>query len=236
MFKIIPAIDILNGQVVRLTKGDYNASTIYSSDPREFAKKLEPIGFIHLVDLDGAKAGRPINLETIKAIRQTVNCPLEVGGGIRDRASAKVLLDLGIDRIILGSIALKNKTLTKALVEEYGDKIVIGVDTKNGRVAAEGWLETSSTTGLALIMEMEKIGVKNIICTDIACDGMLTGPNLELYKELTAKTKLNIIASGGVGNIQDVTALKKIKNLGGVIIGKAIYEERITIEELLNLA
>lgn len=236
MFKIIPAIDILNGQAVRLTKGDYAQVKVYSNNPAEFAKKFEPFGFIHLVDLEGAKAGRPINLETLKKIRTAVNCKLEVGGGVRTKEDAKTLLDLGIDRIILGSIALKNKKLTEELVNLYGNKIAIGIDTKNGRVAAEGWLETSQTTGLALIKEMEKIGVKTVICTDITRDGTLTGPHIELYKELTEQTKINIVASGGIGNIDDVKALKKIKKLGGIIIGKAIYEERVSIEELLELA
>lgn len=236
MFKIIPAIDIINGQAVRLTKGDYTQVKIYSDDPTQFAKKLEPFGFIHLVDLDGAKAGRPINLETLKKIRAAVDCKLEVGGGIRTKADAKTILELGIDQIILGSIALKDKKLTEELVSDHGEKIVVGVDTKNGRVAAEGWLETSQTTGLALIKEMEKIGIKTVICTDIARDGTLTGPNMELYKELTEHTKTNIIASGGIGNIDDVKALKKIKRLGGIVIGKAIYEGRVSIEELLELA
>jgi phosphoribosylformimino-5-aminoimidazole carboxamide ribotide isomerase len=236
MFKIIPAIDIINSQAVRLTKGDYAQIKVYSDDPAKFAKKFEPFGFIHLVDLDGAKAGRPINLETLKKIRAAVDCKLEVGGGIRTKTDAKTVLNLGIDQIILGSIALKNKKLTEELVSAYGSKIVIGVDTKNGRVAAEGWLETSQTTGLALIKEMEKIGIKTVICTDIARDGTLTGPNIELYQELTEQTKINIVASGGIGNIDDVKALKKIKKLGGIVIGKAIYEERVSIEELLELA
>lgn len=236
MFKIIPAIDILKGQVVRLLKGDYAKATIYSSQPEVFAKKLAVLGNLHLVDLDGAKAGKPVNLDAIKKIRAAADCPIEVGGGIRTMADAEKIFALGVDKIILGSIALKDKNLTAQLVAKYGSKIIIGVDTKNGRVAAEGWIETSKTTALALIKAMEQLGVKNIIYTDIARDGTLTGPNLEAYQELVKTTKINIIASGGIANIEDIKGLQKIKNLGGVIIGKAIYEEKISIEELLEIA
>ncbi|MDC0977778.1 1-(5-phosphoribosyl)-5-[(5-phosphoribosylamino)methylideneamino]imidazole-4-carboxamide isomerase [bacterium] len=236
MFKIIPAIDLLDNKVVRLKRGDYTQVTIYSEYPEEFARKWSVFNRIHLVDLDGAKEGQPINLDAIKKIRSTVDCELELGGGLRTEADVQKIFDLGINYAILGSVALKDKELTKKLVDQYGEKIIIGVDAKDGMISTEGWLDDSTTTVFELVKEMENIGVDSIIYTDINRDGMLTGPNTEAYQELVAKTKVKIIASGGISNIEDIKNLKKITGLGGVIVGKALYENKILKEELLSIA
>lgn len=235
MFKPIPAIDILNGQVVRLTQGDYARNKIYEKDPAVIARQWEKAGarLIHLVDLDGAKAGRPVNLESIAKIRAAVSCELELGGGLRTEADVEKIFTLGIDYAILGSIALKNKPLTKKLVNKYKNKIIIGIDTKHGKVATEGWLEDSEIEALDLIKEMEKIGVQKIIYTEISRDGTLNGIDLKLYKKLSTATKIEILASGGVACLADVQALAKLP-LGGVIIGKALYENKIKVQELFK--
>jgi phosphoribosylformimino-5-aminoimidazole carboxamide ribotide isomerase len=236
MFEPIPAIDILNGQAVRLTKGDYGQVTVYG-DPVAFAKKWAAAGAttIHLVDLDGAKAGQPVNTATIKAIRQAVSCELELGGGLRTLEAVTETLALGINRVILGSIALKDRPLTEFLVKEFGgEKIVIGIDAKDGFVAAEGWIETSTVRVETLLEIMAAIGVTTVVYTDISRDGMLQGPNLRAYQTIVGKTTISIIASGGISKLADVKDLAKIKGLSGVIVGKALYENRINIEELFS--
>lgn len=236
MFEAIPAIDILNAQAVRLTKGDYEQVTVYHDYPEEMARAFELAGAptIHLVDLDGARLGRPVNLHVIEKIRLAVRCRLELGGGLRTAEDVARVLDLGIERVILGSVALKNRRLTEELVKKYGRRIVIGIDARNGFVATEGWLESSSVTVEALVKEMENIGVQTIIYTDISRDGMLSGPNLEAYKAIVTKTKMEIIASGGISGLKDVQALKTIPGLAGVVVGKAIYEKKVTLEELFS--
>ena len=236
MFQPIPAIDILGGQVVRLTQGDYACSQVYDADPAAAAQKWQAAGarLIHLVDLDGARAGRPVNLESLSKIRAAVTCELELGGGLRTEADVQKVLGLGLNYAILGSVALKDKPLTQKLVEKYADKIIIGIDARRGKVATEGWLENSDTDALALIKEMENIGVRKIIYTEITRDGTLRGVDLELYKKLCACTKIEIIASGGVASNEDVRALAAIPGLGGVIIGKALYENKIDLKELFK--
>ncbi|GBR75448.1 1-(5-phosphoribosyl)-5-[(5-phosphoribosylamino) methylideneamino]imidazole-4-carboxamide isomerase [Candidatus Termititenax persephonae] len=233
MFKLIPAIDILGGQVVRLTKGDYAHSTVYDAHPAAVARKWEKAGarLIHLVDLDGAKAGRPVNLESLSKIRAAVSCALEVGGGLRTEAAVEKILALGIDYAILGSAALKDQPLTKKLIEKYADKIIIGIDARQGQAAAEGWLEDSGTDALNLIKTMEKIGAQKIIYTEITRDGTLGGVDTGLYQKLADYTKIEIIASGGAASVADVQGLARLR-LGGVIIGKALYEGKIPLSLL----
>lgn len=228
--KIIPAIDILGGQVVRLTKGDYAQSKVYDIDPAVAARRWQDAGarLIHLVDLDGAKAGRPVNLDALAKIRAAVDCELELGGGLRTAEDVEKIFALGINYAILGSIALKNKALTQTLVEKYTDKIIIGIDARHGKVATEGWLENSDTDALDLIKEMEKIGVRKIIYTEISRDGTLSGIDQGLYKKLTAYTKIKIVASGGAASQEDVQKLAELP-LDGVIIGKALYEGKIKL-------
>ncbi|MDR2430746.1 MAG: 1-(5-phosphoribosyl)-5-[(5-phosphoribosylamino)methylideneamino]imidazole-4-carboxamide isomerase [Candidatus Margulisbacteria bacterium] len=235
MFKIIPAIDILNGQVVRLTGGDYARSKAYDTDPAAVARKWQDAGarLIHLVDLDGARAGQPINLAAVRSIRQAVSCELELGGGLRAETDVEKIFALGINYAILGSLALKNKTLTRRLAVKYADKIIIGVDARRGKVAVEGWLENSNTDALDLLEELEKSGVRKVIYTEISRDGALNGADIKLYKKLSAYTKIEIIASGGVASLADVRQLAALP-LGGVIIGKALYENKINPRELFE--
>jgi len=240
---ILPAIDILSGKCVRLFQGDYNKETVYSDTPAEMAKKWEKSGaeYIHLVDLDGAKKGRPINIDTIKAICCSVSIPCEIGGGIRTQANAEVLFNAGVARVILGTAACENRELVTTLLHRYGcDRIVIGIDAKDGKVAVKGWLEDSGIDTLDLAIEFSRIGISRFIYTDISRDGALTGPNFEaVIKFCKAVPNCQVIASGGVGSIDHVKKLFKIykteENLEGVIIGKALYDNKITLEEILEI-
>lgn len=235
--KLYPAIDLKDGKCVRLLQGDYNEVTVYSNHPGEMAKKWESLGgdFLHIVDLDGAKAGKGINEAAICEIVNAVNIPIELGGGIRTLEDIKLQLDRGVNRVILGSAAIKNKGLVKEAIETFGaEKIVVGVDAKGGMVAIEGWLEVTDTTALAFCKELEKMGVQTVIYTDIAKDGMMQGPNIEETKKLVEETKLQIVASGGVSSLDDLKALEQI-GVHGAIIGKAIYTGAIQLEEAVAL-
>lgn len=233
---IFPAIDIKDNKCVRLLQGDFDKVNIYGDDPSEMAKKWEDKGsqFIHIVSLNGARGEGNMNDESIKKILQTVNIPIQIGGGIREEKRVKELLDLGVNRVILGSMAVKNKELLEELVKKYKDKIVVSIDAKDGKVATEGWEEVSSVDSLQLCKELEEIGVKTIVYTDISKDGMMTGPNFDIYEKLSKETNLDIIASGGVTTIDDVTKLNSM-NLYGAIIGKALYENKIELKEVLSL-
>lgn len=235
--KLYPAIDLKDGKCVRLLQGDYNEVTVYGNHPGEMAKKWESLGgdFLHIVDLDGAKAGKGINEAAIKDIVASVNIPIELGGGIRSLEDIKLQLDRGVNRVILGSAAIKNRALVKEAIETFGtEKIVVGVDAKGGMVAIEGWLEVTDTTALAFCKELERMGVQTVIYTDIAKDGMMQGPNIEETKKLVDETNLQIVASGGVSSLEDLKALEKI-GVHGAIIGKAIYTGAIQLEEAVAL-
>lgn len=231
--KLYPAIDLKDGKCVRLLQGDYNEVTVFGNDPSEMAKKWESLGgaFLHIVDLDGAKAGKGINEAAIKSIVEAVNIPIELGGGIRSIEDIKLQLDRGVNRVILGSAAIKNKTLVREAVETFGaDKIVVGVDAKGGKVAIEGWLEVTEVTALDFCKELEKMGVRTVIYTDIAKDGMMQGPNIEETEKLVKETNLDIIASGGVSSMADLEKLEAI-HVHGAIIGKALYIGAIDLQE-----
>ncbi len=238
---ILPAIDILDGKCVRLFQGDYSKETVYSSSPIEIAKKWEQQGaeFIHLVDLDGAKLGKPVNLNIIKDICNNVTVPCELGGGIRSFSDAEKMLLAGVSRVILGTAACKNENLVFSLINKYGpEKIVIGIDAKDGMVAVEGWLESSSIDAYKLAVKFAEKGVKRFIYTDILRDGALIGPNFDsVTKFCTAVPNCNVIASGGVGNAKHVKRLEQISieysNLEGVIIGKALYANRMSLKDIL---
>ena len=235
--KLYPAIDLKDGKCVRLLQGDYNEVTVYGNHPGEMAKKWESLGgdFLHIVDLDGAKAGKGINEAAIKEIVASVSIPIELGGGIRSIEDIRLQLDRGVNRVILGSEAIKNRALVKEAIETFGpEKIVVGVDAKGGMVAIEGWLEVTDTTALAFCKELEKMGVQTVIYTDIAKDGMMQGPNIEETKKLVDETNLQIVASGGVSSLEDLKALEKI-GVHGAIIGKAIYTGAIQLEEAVAL-
>lgn len=233
---IFPAIDIKDNKCVRLLQGDFDKVNIYGDDPSAMAKKWENKGsqFIHIVSLNGARGEGNVNDKSIKKILQTVNIPIQIGGGIRDKKRVKELLDLGVERVIVGSMAVKDKKLLKELVEKYKEKIVVSIDAKNGKVAIEGWEEISAIDSVELCKELEEIGVKTIVYTDISKDGMMIGPNFDIYEKLSKETNLDIIASGGVTTIEDIKKLKSM-NLYGAIIGKALYENKIELKEVLNL-
>lgn len=236
--KIIPAIDIRGGNCVRLFQGDYAKETVYGTDPAAQAKAWQDAGaeIIHLVDLDGAKAGHPVNLEAIEAICKAVTIPCELGGGIRTVEDAKAVLDLGISRVILGTVACDNPKLAETFISQFGtEKIVVGIDAKDGKVATRGWVETSSTDAFALARKLYLFGVSRIIYTDIATDGALCGPNLKSVENLCDLIpECNVIASGGVSSAKDIADLNALgkANLEGAIVGKALYDGRVTFADL----
>ncbi|WP_320047882.1 1-(5-phosphoribosyl)-5-[(5-phosphoribosylamino)methylideneamino]imidazole-4-carboxamide isomerase [uncultured Ilyobacter sp.] len=230
---IFPAIDLKDGKAVRLSKGDFNNVDVFSDKPWEVAKGFEEKGaeWIHLVDLDGAKDGENKNLDVIKKIREVVNVKLQLGGGIRTLETAEMLLNMGIDRIILGTAAIENPELLKNLVEKYGEKIAVSVDEKNGKAATKGWLEESSIGAFDLCKSLKETGVKTIIYTDISKDGMMAGPNFDAYVKIN-KLGVDVIASGGVSTPEDISVLRKA-DIYGAIVGKAIYLGKIKLEEVL---
>ncbi len=237
---ILPAIDLRAGKCVRLQQGDYNQETIYSDSPATQAKEWEDNGaeYIHLVDLDGAKNGAPANLEAVRAITDAVTTPCELGGGIRTIKDAEAVFAAGVDRIILGTIACKNPELVNLMIEKFGaEKIVIGIDAKDGKAAIAGWLNDTGLDAFKLAEDFAKKGVKRFIYTDISTDGMLTGPNLEAQAELCGRVPgCAIIASGGVSEASDIAKLANLNksNLEGVIVGKALYDGKTTLKELLK--
>ena len=232
---LYPAIDLYEGKAVRLYKGDYNQMTVFSENPAEVAKAFELQGatHLHLVDLEGARDGTTSNLPVIEKILQRTNLFTEVGGGIRDLETAEKYLSLGVDRVILGTAAVKDEAFLKQALALYGEKIAVGVDIKDGFVAIRGWTEKSDLTTEDFFAKMQSLGVKTIICTDISKDGAMQGTNRALYKELSSKFSIELIASGGVSSLDDVLALKEM-DLHGAIIGKAYYTGAIDLREALE--
>lgn len=236
---IFPAIDLRGGKCVRLIQGDFDKETVYSDDPQATALKWQAMGakFLHVVDLDGARAGSPQNLPAIKKILEAVNIPLEVGGGIRTLDDAEKLLALGVRRVILGSVAVENISLVEDAAKKFGDKIVVGIDARNGFVATHGWEKSSAVKADELAKKIVAAGVKTIIYTDISKDGMLSGVNAETFAELAKSSGAEVIASGGVRSLDDIRALRAAK-VAGVIVGKAIYtgalDLKVAIDEAEN--
>ena len=232
---IFPAIDLIDGKAVRLVKGDYAQMTVYSDNPLEVARDFERQGakYIHLVDLEGALDGTTPNLETVKRIAKETGLFCEVGGGIRDMETVDKYLESGVDRVILGTAAVKDEAFLQAALAKYGDKIAVGIDIKDGFVAIKGWTESSGIDPFAFTEKMQNLGVKYIICTDVSKDGAMKGTNLELYKELSEKFSVNITASGGVSHLEDVQALRKM-HIYGAIIGKAYYIGAIDLAEAVE--
>ena len=232
---LFPAIDILSGKAVRLYKGDYNAVTVYSERPWEFAEDFVDKGCsaIHIVDLDGAKSGETVNIDTVKRIAAVKGLYSEIGGGIRNMETVSRYLEAGVDRVILGTAALKDPSFLKNALREYGDRIAVGVDLKDGKVAVKGWLETSNKDGIEFPKELEDLGVEGVIVTDISRDGAMKGTNLDLYGRIKEEVSLKVTASGGVSTIEDIVALKSM-GLYGAIIGKAYYTGAIKLKEALE--
>ncbi|MEZ7934242.1 MAG: 1-(5-phosphoribosyl)-5-[(5-phosphoribosylamino)methylideneamino]imidazole-4-carboxamide isomerase [Sulfurospirillum sp.] len=228
---ILPAIDLKDGKAVRLTKGLMESAKIYSNEPWEVAKVFEEMGssWVHLVDLNGAFAGEPKNLEQIEKIRKNCNLKIELGGGIRDEETIRRYMDLGIDRVILGSIALKKPAFVKEMAQKY--RIVVGIDAIDGYVAVEGWAEKSTMQATDLARAFADAGVEAIICTDVGRDGMLSGVNLDFTLSIADASGIATIASGGLKNLDDIIALKRSSKVAGVIVGKAFYEGSLDLRE-----
>ena len=234
---IFPAIDLYGGKAVRLSKGDYNQMTVYSENPPALAEAFREAGatHMHLVDLEGAKTGETPNLETIRSIREALPLFIEVGGGVRSMEVVERYLDAGLDRVILGTAAVTDPAFLRAAVSKHGEKIAVGVDIKDGKVAIRGWTEKSAFDAFAFCRELQKIGVRTIICTDVSKDGAMQGTNRALYGELSKELNIDIIASGGVSTLEDVKALRAL-NLYGAIIGKAYYTGAIDLREAIGAA
>lgn len=240
-FELIPAIDVLGGSCVRLAQGRYDAATVYDQDPAAVAARFAafPLRRLHVVDLDGAKEGRPCNTEAVKGILvEMKGVPIELGGGIRTLESVSEWIELGVDRVILGTAALRDPQLVKDAAKRFPGHVAVGVDANEGRVAAEGWLETSDVDVLELARRFEDAGVAALIHTDIARDGMGTGPNLEATADLASKVEIPVIASGGVGSVEHVRAAAALADRGvaGVIVGRALYDGSVDLADALEAA
>jgi phosphoribosylformimino-5-aminoimidazole carboxamide ribotide isomerase len=234
--KIYPAIDIRGGKCVRLLQGRFDDMTVFGDSPADMAEKWERLGgeYIHVVDLDGAR-GDGANDAAIRAICGRVSVPVQTGGGVRTMDDIRSKLDGGAARVIIGTAAVRDKELVRRAVEEYGDRIVVGIDAKDGMVAIEGWETVSALAAVEFAKEMESIGVKTIVYTDIATDGTLAGPNIAAMREMAETTGMEVIASGGVGSEDDIIALKET-GVAGVIVGKAIYTDKVDLKKIIELA
>jgi phosphoribosylformimino-5-aminoimidazole carboxamide ribotide isomerase len=232
--QIWPAIDLLGGNAVRLQQGDYARETVFSDDPASVARKFQDEGacHLHLVDLDGAKAGKPVNLATVRSILAAVDMECELGGGVRDEATIESLLELGLARLVVGTSALKRPDWFLAMCEKFPHKLALGVDARNGMVATDGWLETSSVAAVDMVAQFEGAPLAAIIYTDIATDGMLQGPNIPAMREMQDATKTDVIASGGVTTAADVAELAAA-GLAGAIVGRALYAGTLTLKDAL---
>lgn len=234
---VIPAIDLIDGQCVRLFQGKREAVTTYSNDPGSMAKRWESFGakLIHIVDLDGAFTGNQANLDAIRKIRQSVQIPLQVGGGIRNTGSITRLFSLGIEKVILGTAAIEDPEFVKSSCGQYPGRVLIGIDAKDGMVAVKGWKEVTSFNVRDIAGRLAVAGAAGIIYTDIARDGTLSGPNVKAVKEMVESVSIPVIAAGGVSSIEDIKNLLLIKNLWGVITGKAIYSGTLDLKEAIKL-
>ena len=234
---IFPAIDLYGGKAVRLYKGDYAQMTVYHDDPLAVAREFEACGasFVHMVDLEGAKSGGMSNFETVRRVAQQTGLFVEVGGGVRDMQSVERYLRCGVSRVILGTAAVHDEAFLCRALETYGEKIAVGVDIADGRVATHGWTQTSQYSCEAFFEKLQLLGVKTIICTDISRDGAMRGTNRALYGALSARYRVDIIASGGVSSLDDIRALRAL-NLYGAIIGKAYYTGAVDLKEAIGVA
>lgn len=234
--ELFPAIDLRNGQAVRLYQGDYNQTTVYSADPASVAEDFKAQGArnLHLVDLDGAKDGTLSNFDTISAILKTDGLFVEVGGGIRDEDRIRRYLDIGVGRVILGTAAVQQPEFLRSMIQKYGSQVVVGVDARDGRVATHGWLETTDMDSFAFCETLRDLGVSTVIYTDISRDGGLQGTNLEAYRRLSRISGLDIVASGGITDLTELTELDAM-GIAGAILGKALYAGKLSLREAVAL-
>lgn len=232
---IYPAIDLYNGECVRLIKGDFNQKTVYSSQPVDMAKSFMAAGAskLHVVDLNGAESDNNANYEVVKRIVEEVDMAVQVGGGIRFLKSAEKYLSIGVDRVIIGTKAVEDPDFLTLLIKKFGDRLVVAVDGKDGFVAINGWKDQSKMPIMTFIGQLQEIGVKRILCTDISRDGLLQGSNIDLYKEIQRNYNMELIASGGVSSIEEIKTLRE-EGMFGAILGKALYEKKFTLEEALT--
>jgi len=235
--RIIPAIDIIDGKCVRLSNGDYSTKIIYGDDPLEMAKRFEDSGieYLHIVDLDGAKSKHVVNHKILELICKETKLKVDFGGGLKSQSDLKIAFESGAKQVTIGSLAVSDPQLVRQWIVDYSaDKIILGADCYNRKIATTGWTESSDQEVLSFIQKFNNDGIKHVVCTDISKDGMLAGPSIDLYKDILTHTSVNLIASGGVSKIED---LKRLKVIGceGAIVGKAIYEGRITLKQLREL-
>lgn len=235
---ILPAIDLRGGKCVRLVQGKLEDETVFSDNPVEMAQQWKEQGaeYLHLVDLDGAFAGQPMHLEIVQQIKQEVGLPVELGGGIRDLATIEKVLKSGVDRVILGTVAISNQTLLEESCAQFGDQIILGLDAKDGKVAIKGWADVTEEKAVDLAKKLVGKGVRRIIFTDISRDGTLVGPNLESIGEMCQTAGVPIIASGGISVLQDIVDLKAIPGVEGAITGKALYTGSLSLQEAIKAA
>ncbi len=237
--EVIPAVDLKGGKCVRLFQGKADRETVYYENPLEVALMWEQKGArrLHMVDLDGAFQGSPQNKAVIKEIAAALQIPIQMGGGIRKEETVEELLSLGISRVIIGTAAVDNPGLVERLVETYGERIMVGVDAQDGLVAVKGWVEASTLKALDLVKQMEQLGIKEVVYTDISRDGTLRGPNFDSTREIAENTGVKIIASGGVSSLEDIKKAKELEGVGisGIIVGQALYTEKFTLEEALKI-
>ncbi len=235
--QIWPAIDLLGGKCVRLEQGDYAREIVFSDDPVSVARQFERAGarHLHLVDLDGARAGRPVNLDVVRGILAAVEMECELGGGVRDEATIASLLELGLHRLVLGTSALKRPDWFREMCAKFPGQLALGVDARNGKVATDGWLETSATSAVEMVQQFDDAPLAAVIYTDIATDGMLQGPNVAAMREMQQAATTPVIASGGVTTVDDVTELAAA-GLAGAIVGRALYAGTLTLEDALAAA
>jgi phosphoribosylformimino-5-aminoimidazole carboxamide ribotide isomerase len=235
---LYPAIDIRGGQAVRLLQGDYERETAYDADPVDAARRWASEGaeFLHVVDLDGAKAGEPQNLDAVRRIATTVDCPIQVGGGLRDPASVEAVLEVGAERVVIGTAALRDAEFLQDMIELHGEQVVVSVDARDGKVSLAGWTQTSDLDVAAAVNQLSKRGVERFLCTAIEVDGTMEGPALSELQRIAAATSASVIASGGVGTLSDLEALAALDapNVEGAIVGRALYERRFTVAEAIT--
>ncbi len=234
---LYPAIDIRGGQAVRLTQGDYERETAYDADPVDAAKRWAGEGaeFLHVVDLDGAKAGEPRNLDAVERIASAVECPIQVGGGLRDAASVTAVLDTGAERVVIGTAALRDPEFLAAALEAHGERVVVSVDARDGKVSLAGWMEVSDVDVADAVADLSRRGVARFLCTAIEVDGTMEGPAIEELSRIAAATDARVIASGGVGDLYHLDALAReaAPNVEGAIVGRALYERRFTVADAI---